>query len=148
MPHPFSHRATKRHHPPEPGETCRGEPAGRSTVSVLLPLAFSSTGEVVPNPPSSVQREPSQHLDTPQTPQQAVAKGETTQPTLGQTSPNNATRGVKKTTPSTLKTAYWAAFTITTTTPLHPQPTRWLTTANRFSKTWDSSPKKGGNVTD
>src|SRR6267154_1536471 len=148
MPHPFSHRATKRHCPPEPGETCHGEPAGKSAVSVLLPLAFLSTGEVVPNPPSSEQREPSQHSNAPKTPRQAVAKGETAQPTLGQTSPNNATRGVKKITPSTPKTAYRAAFTITTTTPLHPQPTRWLTTAHHFSKTWDSSPKKGGNVTD
>src|SRR6267154_4664644 len=92
-------------------------------------------GEVVPNPFTSMEWEPGQHSDTLTTPRQAVTKGKTAQPTLGQTSPNNATKGVKKTTPSTLKTAYWAAFTITMTTPLHPQPTRWLTTTNHFSKT-------------
>src|SRR5882757_9279848 len=128
MRHPFSHRATKRHRPPELGEICRGEPAGKSAVNVLLPLVFLSTGEVAPNPFSSTR---------PPAPAPAPAP-----------SPSHVIDGEKKITPNTLKTAYRAAFTITTTTPLHPQPTRWLTTASRFSKTWDSSPKKGGNVTD
>src|SRR6267154_3358326 len=134
MPLPFSPRATKRHRPPEPGETCRGEPAGKSAVSVLLPLAFSSTGEVAPNPFYSPRRPPA--------PAPALAPAPA--PT---TSPKHVIEGEKKITPSTPKTAYRAAFTITTTTPLHPQPTRWLTTVSCFSKTWDSSPKKRGNVT-
>src|SRR6267154_3262777 len=138
MPHPFSHRAIKRHHPPEPGETCRGQPAGKSAVSVLLPLAFLSTGEVAPNPFYSPRRAPAP------APAPTPAPAPATAPT---TSPKHVIEGEKKITPSTPKAAYRAAFTITTTTPLHPQPTRWLTTVSRFSKTWDSSPKKGGNVT-
>src|SRR6267154_85209 len=137
MPHPFSHRATKRHRPPEPGETCRGEPAGKSAVSVLLPLAFSTTEGRVRTRYTLAKTAP------------APAPAPTPAPAPAPTaSPSHVIDGEKKTTPSTLKTAYRAAFTITTTTPLHPQPTRWLTTANCFSKTWDSSPKKGGNVTD
>src|SRR6267154_1996518 len=104
MPHPFSHRATKRHHPPEPGETCRGEPVGKSTVSVLLPLAFSTTGEVAPNPLLSTRRAPAPAPAPAPTPAPAPATAPTT-------SPKHVIAGEKKITLSTPKTAYRAAFT-------------------------------------
>src|SRR6267154_3598804 len=150
--HPFSHRAIKRHRPPELGETCRGEPAGTSAVNVLLPLVFLSTGKVALNPFSSTPTTAPSPAPAPTTaPAPAPAPAPTPTPMTAPaptTSPKHVIDGEKKITLSTPKTAYRAAFTITTTTPLHPQPTKWLTTASHFSKTWDSSPKKGGNVTD
>ena len=107
-----------------------------------LPLAFLTMAGAGPNPCTSAIQEPGQLLDTLTSLKAQALRSKGARQALGHT-PFPTTLGWK-TFSDTPRSIYWALFTLTTTTPLHPPPTMFLTDPTIVpSRIWEFGTRGG-----